>query len=202
MEKALRQPLTSRTFHLCIDMQRLFALGGPWATPWMPRVLPVVQEMVGFAPERAIFAHFVPPMRPEDLPGQWQRYYRRWRNVTREFLDHSMLQLMPELERFVPPAHVIKRDRYSVFTARSLLPLLQECRADGLIITGAETDVCVLATTLDAVDLGFRVIVVSDGICSSSDQGHDALMDLYQRRFSEQIEVADAASILSAWPRG
>jgi nicotinamidase-related amidase len=31
-----------------------------------------------------------------------------------------------------------------------------------LTVTGSETDVCVLATVLDAVDLGYRVIVVRD----------------------------------------
>jgi nicotinamidase-related amidase len=44
----------------------------------------------------------------------------------------------------------------------------------------------VLATVLDAVDLGFRVILVEDALCSSFDQGHDALMTLYRNRFSEQ----------------
>ena len=35
-------PLTPRTVHLCIDMQRIFSSDGPWATPWMERVLPGV----------------------------------------------------------------------------------------------------------------------------------------------------------------
>ena len=66
-------------------------------------------------------------------------------------------------------------------------------------ISGSETDVCVLATVLAAVDLGYRVIVVRDAVCSSSDEGHDMLMRLYHTRFSEQIETADAATILSRW---
>jgi hypothetical protein len=31
----LHLPLTPRTVHLCIDMQRIFSSDGPWATPWM-----------------------------------------------------------------------------------------------------------------------------------------------------------------------
>jgi hypothetical protein len=34
------------------------------------------------------------------------------------------------------------------------------------------------------------------GVCSSSDEGHDALLQLYHRRFSEQIETAGAEEIL------
>jgi hypothetical protein len=41
------------------------------------------------------------------------------------------------------------------------------------------------------------VIVVRDAACSSSDEGHDMLLRLYHSRFSEQIETADAETILS-----
>jgi nicotinamidase-related amidase len=68
-------------------------------------------------------------------------------------------------------------------------------------VTGSETDVCVLATVLGAVDLGYRVIVVRDAVCSSSDAGHDALMTLYHQRYTEQIEVTDAATIIERWER-
>jgi nicotinamidase-related amidase len=73
-------------------------------------------------------------------------------------------------------------------------------QADALIITESETDVCVLATVLAAVDLGYRVIVARDALCSSSDEGHDMLLRLYQNRFTEKIETADAETILSQWP--
>jgi hypothetical protein len=46
------------------------------------------------------------------------------------------------------------------------------------------------------------VIVVTDGICNSSDEGHDALLKVYHRRFGEQIEAVDAETILKSWPPG
>jgi nicotinamidase-related amidase len=52
---------------------------------------------------------------------------------------------------------------------------------------------------LGAVDFGYRVVLATDGLCSSSDTTHDALLTLYRRRFSEQIETADAATILANW---
>jgi nicotinamidase-related amidase len=192
-------PLTPRTVHLCVDMQRIFSSEGPWATPWMGRVLPVVVEIAKRYPERTVFTRFITPSRAEDMPGMWQRYYTRWCQATREKLDPRLLELLPPLAAQCPPAIVVDKTRYSAFAGSDLLTHLQERQADGIIVTGSETDVCVLATVLAAVDLGYRVVVVTDAVCSSSDEGHDALMRLYRQRYSEQIEVADACTVLARW---
>lgn len=195
----LPMPLTERTVHLCVDMQRIFSNEGLWPTPWMERVLPVVAEIAGRFPERTVFTRFITPERPADMPGMWQRYYGRWRHATRERIDPGLLDLMPPLNRFVPPATVIDKTRYSGFAEPQLAAHLYDRKADGLIVTGSETDVCVLATVLGAVDLGYRVVVVRDAICSSSDEGHDALLEVYHRRYSEQIETANADEVLRRW---
>jgi nicotinamidase-related amidase len=167
----------------------------------MDRVLPVVAELAGRHPERTVFTRFIPPAQPTDMPGMWQRYYRRWSIATRQQLDPGMLELLPPLAKLCPPAQIIDKTRYSAFTEPQLVQHLQAREADGLIVSGSETDVCVLATVLGAVDLGYRVVVVRDAVCSSSDAGHDALMTLYHQRYTEQIEVADAATILERWER-
>jgi nicotinamidase-related amidase len=123
-------PLTERTVHLCIDMQRIFAPGGPWAAPWMERVLPVVTEVAGRSPERTVFTRFVTPQQPEAMPGMWQRYYRRWRETTRDRIDPSLLDLVPSLARLAPPATVIDKTRYSAFAEPQLLQHLRERGAD------------------------------------------------------------------------
>src|SRR4029079_5975054 len=83
----LPYPLTPKTVHLCLDMQRLFSTEGPWPTPWMTRVLPLIEELVGRHPERTVFTRFMTPNKARDMPGMWQRYYARWNQTTREYLD-------------------------------------------------------------------------------------------------------------------
>ena len=192
-------PLTPRTVHLCVDMQRIFSSEGPWATPWMERVLPVVLAISQRFPERTVFTRFITPQHAEDMPGTWRLYYEKWRQTTRERFDVRLLQLMPDLAKLAPPATVIDKTRYSAFFEPFLLQHLRALQADGLIVTGSETDVCVLATIMGAVDHGYRVILVRDGVCSSSDEGHNALLGLYHRRFNLQIETADAETVLSRW---
>lgn len=77
--------------------------------------------------------------------------------------------------------------------------MLTGSKIDTLVITGGETDVCVLATVLGAIDRGFRVVIVTDAVCSSADKTHDALMELYRSRFSEQVEAVSTAEVLDGW---
>ena len=193
-------PLDRRTAHLCIDMQNLFAEDTPWHTPWMKRVLPAVIEIAERHPEQTIFTRFIPARHPDELPGSWRRYYRRWPDLTLERIDRRLLEVVPLLARLVPPAATIDKRVYSPFTEPALHALLRKRGTRSLVITGAETDVCVLAAVLDAVDLGYRVVLASDALCSSSDETHDALITLYRERFSQQIETVETATILAAWP--
>jgi len=185
--------------HLCVDMQRIFARGGIWETPWMERVLPTIIELVARCPERTVFTRFITPTWPEQAPGQWQAYFRRWRVATRQVVDPSQLELVPELARFAPPAAVVDKPAYSGFFRSPLADFLVERGVDTVIVSGAETDVCVLSTVLDAVNIGFRVLIVEDALCSSSDQGHDALMTMYRLRFSEQIDLVSAQELAEVW---
>ena len=192
-------PLGGRTAHLCLDMQTMFAERTDWHLPWLERVLPIVRRIARAQAERTVFTRFVPPADPAEMPGSWRRYYERWRHMTRSRLDRSLIELVPPLAELVPPAAVIDKRRYSPFAESALEGLLRDRGVDSLVITGAETDVCVLATVMDAVDLGYRVVLAADALCSASDRTHDGLLDLYRQRFSQQIEVADAEVILANW---
>jgi len=192
-------PLTDRTVHLCIDMQNLFALDTPWRTPWMVRVLPVVTRIAEHYPERTVFTRFVPPERPDRMPGSWRRYYERWRDLTLERIERGLVELVPPLAALAPPAAVIDKRFYSPFSEPGLPALLSRRGTDSLVITGAETDVCVLAAVLDAVDFGYRVVLATDALCSASDETHDALLTLYRKRFAQQIETASSETILACW---
>jgi nicotinamidase-related amidase len=176
-------PLTDRTAHVCVDIQNLFAEETPWHTPWMARVLPVVTRIAECHPSRTVFTRFIPPRRPDGMPGSWQRYCGRWRELTLERIDPRLIELIPPLAALAPPAEVIDKKVYSPFSEPQFSDLLRRRRIDSLVITGAETDVCVLAAVLDAVDLGYRVVLPTDALCSSSDATHDALLTLYGTRF-------------------
>jgi len=193
-------PVGADAVHLCVDMQRLFADETPWRTPWMERVLPNVVALSQCNPERTIFTRFIPAVRPGEGQGVWQRYWRRWADVTFERLGAEMVELVPALAKLTPPARLIdKPSLYSPWLTPELEAALGQLNAETLIISGGETDVCVLATVLGAVDRGYRTIVVTDALCSSSDETHDALMTLYAQRYGQQVETVKTSEMLAEW---
>jgi nicotinamidase-related amidase len=180
-------------------MQNMFAEDTPWHTPWMKRVLPCVEAIVASHPRQTIFTRFMPPNQPEEMTGSWRRYFERWREMTRSQIDPRLLDLVEPLQRFIPPAAVLDKPFYSPFHATGLASTLRAHDCDTVVISGAETDMCVLSTVLDAVDLGARVVLPVDAICSSSDEMHEALLGLYRNRFSEQVETSTTGGILANW---
>lgn len=193
------ETLTRSCLHLCVDMQRMFAEDTDWCTPWMPRVLPRVERLVAAHPDRTIFTRFLPADHPGEGRGTWASYYKRWATMTRVNLDSDLIDLVPPLARFTPPAEVLDKRVYSPWLGTDLDERLQAWGIDTLIVTGAETDVCVLAAVLGGVDLGYRIVLVTDGLCSSCDEAHDALMVMYRMRYGHQVETLTTEEVLERW---
>ncbi len=185
-------PIGSDAVHLCVDMQRMFAEATEWHTPWMDRVRPVALRIAERHAGRTIFTRFIPASRPGEGDGAWRRYYRRWASMTLERLGRDMIELAPELAALVPPAALFDKTVYSPWMNGALDRILRDRGARSLVVSGGETDVCVSATVLGAVDLGYRVVLATDALCSSSDPAHDAAMQVYRTRFGQQVETATA----------
>jgi isochorismate hydrolase len=192
----LKARIGPNTAHLCIDMQRLFSDEGPWPMAWMPRVTPKVEQLVARAPERTIFTRFNPPEKPEYAPGRWRAYYEKWSHVTRRRIDNRLIDLLPALARYAPPAVIFDKAVYSAFGNPQLHHHLRERQIDTLIVSGSETDVCcppflprsIMATgsSLQRTRFAVRRMRVT-------------LIGLFNQRFDIQLEPAKVEVILSAW---
>ncbi|SFB57111.1 Nicotinamidase-related amidase [Rhizobium sp. NFR07] len=183
--------------HICVDAQRMFAEDTPWYVPWMARVLPQLEELSRRHAERTIFTRFIPPESADDGVGSWKDYYRKWWMMTGEHLPWELLQLTPSLQALVPPARIFDKMTYAPWVDGRLATLLRHEGVETVVVTGGETDVCVLATVLGAIDLGFHVVVLSDAVCSGADETHDAAVDLLGDRFSVQLELTKTEEFLS-----
>ncbi|WP_312949051.1 cysteine hydrolase [Agrobacterium sp.] len=183
--------------HLCIDMQRMFAEDTPWHVPWMARVSEEILELAERFPERTVFTRFITPERAEEMPGMWKFYYEKWEEMTRAILGTQLLDIVPDLAHLVPPARIFDKITYSPWTSGQLHIALAKDGVDTLVITGGETDVCVLAAAIGGIELGYKVIILKDAVCSGADSTHDAALALLGGRFSAQVEIVKTAEFIA-----
>lgn len=190
-------PNLARAVHLCVDMQRLFAEETDWHTPALTGIVPNIARIVRARPGNTIFARFLVPARAEDVPGAWQDYYRRWPGiVAAAAADPALIDLVPALAALTPGETVLDKLTYSMFTGTGLAGTLAARGGDTVIVTGVETDVCVLATVMSAVELGLRVIIPTDAVASSSHASHEATLRLVLPRIADQVALPDTATLI------
>jgi nicotinamidase-related amidase len=192
-------PIPASALHLVVDMQELFRSHPDWGTQSLTRIVPPIQRLLAARPERAYFSRFIPAQRAEQANGTWQRYYRRWSNVTLDKLDPKLLDVVQELRPWAQ--HIADKSGYSAMANPRLRQAAVSHSDDCLILSGVETDVCVLATAIDAVEAGLRVVLATDALASSSDECHAKALEIFHDRFDEQVELASVEQILAAWHR-
>jgi nicotinamidase-related amidase len=194
------RPLGPRTLHVVVDMQRVFAEATDWRVPAIAEVTQPILALVRAQPRETVFTRFMTPSSIENATGDWQRFYARWQSVVRDRMDAAMFDLMEPFAGFVPPAEVCDKTTFSAFASADFVASLAKRGTQTLILSGVETEVCVLATALDAVDRGLHVVLATDALTSWSAAGHRAALEAVYPRFDQQIESATVASILAAWP--
>lgn len=195
----VERPLLGSTAHICVDMQTMFIPPGPWAVNWLPATLPMVLRLVEKNPSRTIFTRFIPARRPGDGHGMWRSYFQRWQEMTLDMAGIGIIELVPPLGAFVPPARTFDKAVYSPWFGGELAHAFVSEKVDTLIISGGEADMCVLATVMGAIDLGFRVVLAEDAICSTSDVAYDNILRLFNERYSHHVEVGPVEEILDWW---
>ena len=191
-------PIGPNAVHVVVDMQRVFAEPGGWHVAGIAAIVPNVLALVKALPDRTLFTRFVTPARPDDALGRWRHYYEHWVEFTGAAIEPGKLDLIRELAPYASPSVTIDKLTYSAFDTPQFASRLEALHADTLIYSGVETDVCVLATLLPAVDRGFRVVAVEDAMASSSPPGHDATLRQVLTRLPLQVDIASTASVIEA----
>ncbi|MET1025912.1 MAG: isochorismatase family cysteine hydrolase [Dongiaceae bacterium] len=195
----LHSPIGSSALHVVVDMQVIFDSHPDWGVANLRRILPAVRRLSLARPDRTICTRFVPPRRAEDAVGCWRRYFDHWKTATLDQAGTTAVELVPELA-VLPLAGIVDKPGYSAYSSPDLAPLLQRRQIETLILSGVETDVCIWATALSAIDHGLRVIIARDAVTSGDMGAHEASLRIAATRFDQQIELATVDEILAAWP--
>jgi len=109
------------------------------------------------------------------------------------------VELDPALGRR-PDESVIVKKYASAFFGTDLVSRLSSQRLDTLLITGCTTSGCVRATAVDAVQFGFRPIVIKEAVGDRAEIAHrQSLFDL-QAKYADVVALDDALAYLDGLP--
>ena len=79
------------------------------------------------------------------------------------------IEIMKELSDLVDKNKIVFRNTYSLLKAPRLKEKLKKYKIEQVDICGFETDACVLATTYDLFDSGYKPVILKN-LCSSTSE--------------------------------
>ena len=82
------------------------------------------------------------------------------------------------------------------FTQTSLDQILRNMSIRTLVVTGVSVNMGIFGTVMSAVDLGYNVIIVRDGVCGVPREYSDAVLE---NSLSLLATIATAEDIIGAW---
>lgn len=192
-------PDLARAMHLVIDMQRLFAEHPDWAVKDIGRIRKEVQWLAEHKPGRTLWTRFIPAQNAGAAKGSWRKYYEAWPTATLDGGGAGYVDLLPEHRTLAGKAAIFDKTVFSAFGNEKLVAALASAGTETLILSGVETDVCVLATALDAIDAGYFVVLARDALTSYSPEAHQAVLDVIAPRYAPQLVVMTHAELEAAW---
>src|SRR5215510_8079186 len=148
-------PELSRAMHIVIDMQRLFADHPDWKVKDIGRIRAEVTWLAEHKPGRTLWTRFIPAQNAETAKGAWRKYYEQWPTATLDGGGADYVDLLLEHRTLAGHAARFDKTTFSAFGNEKLVDALTASGTETLILSGVETDVCVWATALDAIDAGF-----------------------------------------------
>ena len=107
--------------------------------------------------------------------------------------NHDGFKLFPKLEP-LPADLRVKKVKYSAFISGSsdIDAQLKNRGIDTLLVTGTVTNVCCESTARDAMMLDYRVIMLSDGNASLTDEEHAASLNNFMIFFGDVMTTDEA----------
>lgn len=174
---------------LVIDMQNVYLPGRDWACPSMPGAIGRICRLLeADAVERVIFTRFAAPSAPV---GTWKEYNEENAAInSSHYLNEMVEELRPYLKRW--PVY-----EKSVYSSMRIPELLEAARAaDRVVLSGVVAECCVLATLMEAIDLGCKVVYLTDCVSGQTEQNEAAIRKIAESFAPLHTLVMDSGTYL------
>lgn len=171
-----------------VDAQEVFLSVTDWHIPTFTKIIGNIARLANHFGDATIFSKHVPPL--GEPVGTWSVFYKTWEHIG---VDPTIWDLATPLSGL--PGREISKSTYSCFGSTEFTSLIGS--DSHLVIAGVETDCCVMATVLDAVDAGFPVTVVTDAVTSPSPIAHEGSL-AFLSRIPLQVQIKTTDEVLAS----
>ena len=166
---------------LIIDMQNVYKKDQPWECKNLNKIIPNILKLISTLKKNIIFTKFIASKNPI---GIWKEYNKLNESINKnEYLNEIIEELKKESEKY---------PTYTKSTYSSLqIPEIKELALKNkrLIITGVVAECCVLSTCFEAIDLGIKVIYLSDAISGIDDNNEKSCINILLGLSPIQVEI-------------
>jgi len=196
----------ARTALIVVDMQNAFMLPGVAHAPIKiaAEIVPNINRLARAVREAGGTVVWVVTTYTKEADTEWSSYYglstpthgaKRSAALTKGSKGH---QIWSSLE-VQPDDPIVEKKRFSAFIQGSseLDKVLNERGIDTLLITGTVTGVCCESTARDAMMLNYKVVMVTDGNASYSDEEHNASLTAFYATFGDIMPTDMLVKILA-----
>ncbi len=181
---------------VAVDVQRLYRDFAPWALPTVGAVAHAAARLADALACPVLCTRTVFPSAHGIVDGPWRRYEERWRELADDAsADPALLAPLPELANRCRT--VFDKHTYSAFEDPAFERAVLGFHPDPLLITGVETDICVLATVFGAIDRNLPVWLVTDAVAGPDPRGERGTLATLAR-MPEQVRLLSSDDVLEA----
>ena len=173
---------------IVIDMHR--GSIDPPGTVYVPTgaaIVPALAGLLARARENGVpVIYIVHQIRPDGSDARspfWQEAESvgdLYPNVREQIIGSDWTRMAEGLEP-APGDHVLPKKRYGAFSGNDLAFLLKNLGVETLVITGVETEICVLATAYHGFNEDYRVVVAGDGTAGLDPELAEAALRIIAR---------------------
>jgi ureidoacrylate peracid hydrolase len=196
----------ARTAHIVVDLQNGFmAPGQPAEIAAAREIVPDVNRISAALRAAGGLVVYIQNTIDDAAKQAWSNWFtymsggKRREAMEAAFADGSYgHSLWPGLD-VLPGDLKVKKTRFGAFVPGSsdLHAILQARNIDTVIITGTATNVCCESTARDAMMMNYKVIFVSDGTATHTDEEHNATLGIMASNFADVMSTNEVVACLS-----
>ena len=180
---------SSEDILLVIDFQNVYLPGNPWACPTVEQAIKNTLNIIHApgCPEYVITRYIA----PADPVGRWKQYNDEFAQIN---ADDYLCDFTEPIKKIVNDENVIVKDTYSALKSDALRSGLEGKKR--IILTGVVAECCILASMMDAIDLGYEVVYLYDCISGLTAENETMIRTLAESFSPIHTRVMNSAEYL------